>query len=103
MSNMFDMMKKAQAMQAGLQKAQTELANATLEGQAGNGLVTITLTGTHEMKAIQIKPAAIDASDPSLLEDLVKAAYTDALKKANALTKSKMSAVTGGLSIPGIL
>ncbi len=103
MANMFDMMKKAQAMQANLQKAQTELAAATLEGQAGNGMVTITLSGAHEMKSIRIKPEAMDASDPSLLEDLVKAAFADALTKANELTKAKMSAVTGGLSIPGIL
>ncbi len=98
--NMMAMLKKAQDMQKGLQQAQAELAKATVEGSGGGGAVSITMTGDHTVVSVKLQPAVVDASDIETLEDLLKVAYTDALTKANALAKSKMGAITGGLGIP---
>lgn len=101
MSNMFGMMKKAQEMQKNLKLVQDELARTEVEGSAGGGLVSVTMTGTHDIVKVSIKPGAVDADDLGLLEDMVKVACNDALAKANAMAKDKMQAVTGGLNIPG--
>lgn len=101
MNNMFGMMKKAQEMQKGLQNVQAELAKAEVTGVAGGGVVSVVMLGTHEINRVVIKPDAVDKDDVGMLEDLVKVACNDALAKANALAKEKMSAVTGGLQIPG--
>jgi hypothetical protein len=99
---MMSMLKKAQDMQKGLQAVQAELAVLTVEGTAGGGAVTVTMTGSHEVKAVKLKPEVVDATDVETLEDLLKVAYADALGKANDLAKKKMGAVTGGLGIPGL-
>lgn len=101
MANMFAMLKKAQEVQKGLQSVQAELAETQVTGQAGNGLVEVTMMATHDLVNLRIKPEAVDTADMGMLEDLVKVAFTDALAKANELTKTKMAAVTGGLGIPG--
>ncbi|MCA3244457.1 MAG: YbaB/EbfC family nucleoid-associated protein [Alphaproteobacteria bacterium] len=100
--NMMSMLKKAQDMQKGLQQAQAELAKATVEGSSGGGAVTVTMTGDHTVQSVKLQPAVVDPAELETLEDLLKVAYTDALNKANALAKQKMSAVTGGLGIPGL-
>lgn len=100
---MFDMIKKAQEMQKNLKAMQEELKTAEVSGQAGNGLVTLVMTGTHDVKSVSIKPDAVDPSDVGILEDLVKVAFNDALKQANAMAESKVSKVTGGMKIPGLL
>lgn len=102
MSNMFGMLKKAQEMQKGLQAVQAELAKTEFSGTAASGAVTVVMNGAHEIMKVTIKPEAVDASDVGMLEDLVKVATNDALKKANEITKTKMAAVTGGLGIPGL-
>lgn len=101
MNNMFGMMKKAQEMQKGLQNVQAELAKTEVTGVAGGGVVTVVMMGTHEIARVTIKPDAVDKDDVGMLEDLLKVACNDALDKANKLAKEKMSAVTGGLNIPG--
>jgi DNA-binding YbaB/EbfC family protein len=100
--NMMAMLKKAQDMQKGLQTVQAELAVLTVEGTAGGGAVTLTMTGSHEVKSLKLQPAVVDPAEIETLEDLLKVAYADALTKANALAKQKMGAVTGGLGIPGL-
>ncbi|NBV54815.1 MAG: YbaB/EbfC family nucleoid-associated protein [Proteobacteria bacterium] len=102
MNNMFNMMKKAQEMQKNLQLAQTEIAQATFTGTAASGLVTITINGEHAIQTVDIKPQSVDITDLSLLADLVKIAYNDALQKAQTMAKQKMQAITGGLNIPGL-
>lgn len=102
MSNMFGMLKKAQEMQKGLQAVQAELAKAEFSGSAASGAVEVVMNGGHEIVRVAIKPEAVDTSDLGMLEDLVKVAANDALKKANATAKEKMAAVTGGLGIPGL-
>ena len=99
--NMFNMMKKAQEMQKGLQTVQAELAKTEVTGVAGGGVVSVVMMGTHEIASVKVKPEAVDKDDVGMLEDLLKVACNDALAKANALAKEKMSAVTGGLNIPG--
>jgi len=102
MSNMFGMLKKAQEMQKGLKAVQEELARMEIGGSAASGAVEVIMNGTHEIVRVKIKPDAVDMDDLSMLEDLVKVACNDALGKANDIAKSKMAAVTGGLSLPGM-
>jgi nucleoid-associated protein EbfC len=95
-------MKMVQQMQNRMLKIQQELAEATLEGTAGGGVVTVTVTGQREFKAIKIDPSAVDPEDVEMLEDLIGAAITDAMDKATKLNEERMSAITGGMKIPGL-
>lgn len=100
---MFDMVKKAQEMQKNLKLMQEELKTTQISGQAGGGLVEVTLTGAHEIVAVRIKPEAVDPADVAMLEDLVKVAVNDAVRAANRLAEEKVSKITGGMKIPGLL
>lgn len=102
MKNMGDLAKMAQRMQADMAKAQAELAEATVEGSAGGGAVKITLTGTQEIKSIVISKDAVDPADVETLQDLVLAAFKDALAKSRELAAQRLGSVTGGLKIPGM-
>lgn len=73
--------KQAKAMQEQLSQMQSQLKNAEAVGTAGNGLVTLVLSGEHEMKSITIKPECVDPEDVEGLQDLIKAAYADATAK----------------------
>jgi DNA-binding YbaB/EbfC family protein len=96
------MIQQAQELQAKLAKAQKELAEATVEGTAGGGAVTVTVTGQQEVKSIKIAPEAINPDDVEMLEDLVLAAVNEAITKSQELAAERMSKVTGGLKIPGL-
>lgn len=101
---MQQIMKQAQKMQQQVASAQAELAEAELTGTAGGGLVTVTVTGLGEYKAIKIDPKAVDADDIETLEDLVLAAIHNGAEAVRQLTEEKMGPVTGGmggLSLPG--
>ncbi|HLF70474.1 MAG TPA: YbaB/EbfC family nucleoid-associated protein [Actinomycetota bacterium] len=100
--DMNKMMKQVQKMQADLAKAQEDLAEQEIEGQAGNGLVKVTVTGGGEFTAIAIDPKAVDPDDSSLLEDLVLAAVRDALSRQQALAQDRLAPLTGGLGLPGL-
>jgi DNA-binding YbaB/EbfC family protein len=102
MKNMGDLQKMAREMQANMAKAQEELAAATVEGTAGGGAVVVVLTGTQDIKSIRIQKDAVDPSDVETLQDLVQAAFTDALKKSRELAAQRLGGVTGGLKIPGM-
>ena len=94
------LMKQAQAMQDNIKKAQDELATVEVTGESGSGLVKVTLTcNGHSVKRVQIDPSLL-ADDKDMLEDLVVAALNDALRKAEATSQEKMSALTAGLPIP---
>lgn len=102
--NMQQIMKQAQKMQQQVASAQAELAEAELTGTAGGGLVTVTLTGLGEYKAVKIDPKVVDAEDVETLEDLILAALHNAAEAVRQLTEEKMGPVTGGmggLSLPG--
>jgi len=102
MKNMGDLQKMAREMQANMAKAQEELAAATIEGTAGGGAVVVVLTGTQDIKSIRIQKDAVDPEDVETLQDLVVAAFTDALKKSRELAAQRLGGVTGGLKIPGM-
>ena len=93
------LMKQAQAMQDNMKKAQEEIAAMEVEGAAGAGLVKVTMTGRHDVKRVRIDPSLL-ADDRDMLEDLVAAAVTDAVRKVESATQEKMSGMTAGLPLP---
>ncbi|MCW6004105.1 YbaB/EbfC family nucleoid-associated protein [Micromonospora sp. CPCC 205371] len=102
--NLQQLMKQAQKMQQQLAEAQAELAEAELTGTAGGGLVTVTISGSGEIRSVKIDPRAVDPDDVETLEDLVLAAVHNANDAVRKLTEEKMGPVTGGmggLGLPG--
>ena len=93
------LMKQAQAMQDNLKKAQEELATIEVEGQSGAGLVAITMTCKHDVKRVRIDPSLV-GDDKEMLEDLVAAAFNDAVRRAEATSQEKMGKLTAGMPLP---
>ncbi|AZY48427.1 YbaB/EbfC family nucleoid-associated protein [Bordetella avium] len=93
------LMRQAQQMQENMKKAQDALADILVEGAAGGGLVKVTMSCRNDVKRIAIDPSLL-ADDKDMLEDLVAAAFNDALRKAEATSQEKMSALTAGLPLP---
>ena len=99
------MMEQVQEMQAQMQKAQEELKNETVQATAGGGMVTVTATGSGEIKEITIDPKAIDPNDPEMLADMILAAVNEALRSSQSLMESKLGPALGGLhgmGLPGL-
>ncbi len=94
-----NMMKQAQMLQANLQRAQTEIAAMEVTGEAGGGMVKVTLNGKHEARRVLIDPS-VPLDDREMLEDLVAAAINDAAQRVEAATQQKMSGLMGGLNLP---
>ena len=94
------LMKQAQEMQANLQKAQEEIAQVEVTGEAGGGMVSVTMTGRHEARRVAIDPALFEEGDREMIEDLVAAAINDAARKVEQATQEKMSGVAGGMNLP---
>ena len=95
-------MKMIQQMQNRIMKIQQELEETEVEGSAGGGVVTATVTGSRAFKCIQIDPSAVDPDDVEVLEELVTLAVQDAMERAAKLAEEKMGGVTGGMSLPGL-
>ena len=93
------LMKQAQAMQDNLKRAQDELATLEVEGQSGAGLVKVVMTCKNEVRRVTIDPSLL-ADDKDMLEDLVAAAFNDAVRKAEATSQEKMAGMTAGLPLP---
>ncbi len=97
-----NIMKQAQAMQENMQKAQAELGNIEVTGEAGGGMVRLTMTCRHDVRKVNIDPELMtDPEDREVLEDLIAAAMNDAVRKVEKTTEEKMAEFTGGLNIPG--
>jgi nucleoid-associated protein EbfC len=96
-------MQMQQQMQQEMARVQAELETATVDGSAGGGVVTATVTGKQALVSLVIDPSVVDAEDVEMLQDLVVAAINDALKASQRLAEEKMAAVTAGLRIPGLL
>jgi DNA-binding YbaB/EbfC family protein len=96
-------MKMIQQMQNRMAKIQQELDEAVVEGTAGGGVVKATVNGQRALLSIKIDPSAVDPDDVEMLEDLVLAAVQDAMDRAAKLAEDKMSALTGGIKIPGLM
>ena len=97
--NFNNLMKQAQAKQENMQKAQAEIASIEVIGEAGGGMVKITMNGRHEVKRVQIEPT-VSAEDRDMLEDLIAAAANDAVHKVEARVQEKMASLTAGLQLP---
>ncbi len=95
-----NMMRQAQKQLAQLQKIQDELETLTVTGTAGGGAVKVVMTGKQAVESVTIEPEA--AEDVELLQDMMAAAFNDAVIKAQELAASKMSVITGGMNIPGL-
>ena len=93
------LMKQAQDMQDNMKKAQEALALVEVEGQSGAGLVKVVMTCKNDVKRVTIDPSLL-ADDKDMLEDLVAAAFNDALRKAEATSQEKMASVTAGMPLP---
>ena len=101
--NMNAMMKQVQEMQAQMAKAQEELKNETVDASAGGGMVKVTMSGDLQLKDITISPEAIDPDDPELLQDMVTAAVSEALRSAQELANNKLGGVAGQAGgLPGM-
>lgn len=94
-----NLMKQAQKMQADLQKAQEELANMEVTGQSGGGLVSVIMTGRHDIKRVNIDDSLMK-EDKEMLEDLLAAAVNDAVRQVETQSKDRMSNLASGVSLP---
>ena len=92
------LMKQAQQMQENMRKAQEQLGSTEVEGQAGAGMVKVVMTCAHDVKRVVIDPAVMD--DKEMLEDLIASAMNDAAKRAEDVSKEKMSGFSAGLNLP---
>lgn len=100
MKDLMGMMQQVQQMQGRMQKMQEELGALEIEGQAGAGLVKVTLNGKGEMRGCRIDPSLMKPEEAEIVEDLIVAATQDARGKVEAAMQSKMQDVTGGLPLP---
>jgi DNA-binding YbaB/EbfC family protein len=100
MADFLGLMKQATQLQARMQEMQAELDQITVEGIAGGGMVTVTLTAKGDLKGVRIDPSLIKPEEKEIVEDLIVAAHADARRKAETLLQEKMKSLTGGLPLP---
>lgn len=98
-----NLLRQAQQLQQRLAKAQESLEQDTAEASVGGGVVTVVVTGKQRVKSIKIDPAAVDADDIPMLEDLVLAAVNEAMEKAQEMAARRLGGITGGMNIPGLM
>lgn len=96
---MGNLMKQAQQMQAKMQKAQEELANMEVVGESGAGMVKVTMTGSHNVRKVELDDSLME-DDKDMIEDLLAAAVNDAVRRVEEQNKEKMGALTGGMQLP---
>ena len=102
MRGMQDMLRQAQLMQKKMATVQEELKTREVEGTAGGGMVTVRATGGQQILSVVIDKSVVEAGDVEMLQDLVLAAVSDALKKAKTMMEEEMGKITGGMKIPGM-
>jgi nucleoid-associated protein EbfC len=102
MMNQAQMMKQMQQMQAKMAKIQDELAEETVEATAGGSAVKVAISGQQKVQSVEIDPSVVDPEDVEMLQDLMVAAFNEALTKSQELAAGRMAALTGGLKIPGL-
>jgi nucleoid-associated protein EbfC len=96
------LMKQAQQMQAQVEAKQNELAEMEVTGNAGSGQVAVTMNGKHEVTKIVVNPEVIDPEDVDFLQDMLIAAFNDAVSQVTKMTDDEMGSITGGMSLPGM-
>jgi len=97
------MIKQAQQLQKNMMKMQEELESATVESSAGGGAVKAVVSGKMKLESITIDPEAVSPDDVEMLQDLVLTAVNDAIEKSQEMANSRMSSLTGGMKIPGLM
>ncbi len=98
-----NLMQQVQRMQEEMARIQGETAQEALTVSSGGGVVEVTITGGLEVQSIKIKPEVVDPDDVEMLQDLILAAVNEAIQKAQALMEGRMSALTGGMNVPGLM
>lgn len=99
---MAQQLQQLEQLQQQMAQAQASLAETIIAATAGGGAVTIEMTGAQEMRSIEIKPEVVDPEDVEMLQDLIMAAYREALDKSHQLAQDRLSPLAGGISIPGL-
>ena len=97
-----DLIRQAQQMQARLAKIQEELESETVEASAGGGAIKVVVTGHQKVLSVVISPDVVDPEDVEMLQDLVMAAVNEGMDKAKELASNRLSAITGGMKLPGM-
>lgn len=97
-----NIMKQAQKIQEDMKKAQEELAQVEVTGQSGGGMVKVVMTCRNDVRRVSIDPNLLQEGDQEMLEDLIAAAFNDAVRQAEKTAADKMAGLTGGLNIPGM-
>ena len=97
--DMNNLMQQAQAMQEKMQKMQEEIANAEVTGEAGAGMVKVTMNGRHDVRKVELDPSLM-SEDKEMLEDLLAAAVNDAVRRVESQQKEKMESLTAGMPLP---
>lgn len=100
--NMNNMLKQAQKMQQDMLKAQQEIEEKEIEASSGGGAVTVKVSGKKELLEIKLSEEVVDPDDIEMLEDLIKAAVNEGMRKADEESAKQMSKLTGGINIPGL-
>lgn len=100
--NMQQMLKQAQKMQEDMANLQTDLEQREFTATSGGGMVEVTVDGKHLIKNIKINPDAVDPEDAEMLEDLITVAVNEAISNAIKTSEEEMSAITGGMNLPGM-
>ena len=100
MTNLGQMMKQAQEMQAKLTAVQEKLAKVEVGGTSGGGMVNVTLNGKGEMRGVHIDPSLVSGGEAGMIEDLIVAAHNDAKAKVERYVAEEMSKLTGGIKLP---
>jgi len=102
MKGMNELVRQAQIMQKKMSKLQDDLADRTVEGTSGGGMVVATVTGSNELKGIVLDKTVVNPEDVEMLQDLILAAVNDGVKKAKEMMEQEMGQITGGIKIPGM-
>ncbi|MDD2212591.1 MAG: YbaB/EbfC family nucleoid-associated protein [Clostridia bacterium] len=100
--NMNKLMKQAQKMQTDMAKMQDQLGEMTVEATAGGGVVKIVMSGKQEVKELVLEPEILNPEESEMVQDLLIAAFNEALRKSQELAAEQMGKITGGLKIPGL-
>lgn len=102
MKGMGDLVRQAQMMQKKMSQMQEDMAGRTVEASAGGGMVTAVVTGAQDLVSIKIDKSVVDPNDVDMLQDLILAAVSDAMKKSKEMAAAEMQQLTGGMKIPGL-
>ncbi len=102
MKNMNDLLRQAQVMQNKIAKMQEELGQKNFEASSGGGMVKAEVTGKQELKSLTIDPKALEGNDVEMLQDLIVAAVNEAGRIAKESMEREMSAISGGIKLPGM-